>query len=187
MLKIERERAFVLIIDVQVRLASVMPAEAMAAAQKNVLALLGGARLLELPVLATEQYPQGLGPTLPSVRAALPEGVRPIAKQTFSCAAAAAVHEVLSNLAQSGRTQVIACGMETHICVFQTVRDLVQAGLQVFVPQDAVLSRTEDNRRVGLDLMTRAGAVVSSTETLLFDLLGQAGTPEFKAIAALIK
>ena len=85
------------------------------------------------------------------------------------------------------RRQVIAVGMESHVCVFQTVRDLAGRGFDVFVPKDAIVSRTEENRQVGLNLCEKAGAVVTSTETVLFDLLGTAGTPEFKELSPLIR
>jgi len=87
----------------------------------------------------------------------------------------------------SGRKQVVVVGMEAHVCVFQTVRDLVDGGFSVFVAQDAVISRSEANRGVGLRLCEKAGATLTSTETVLFDLLGVAGTPEFKELTALIK
>ncbi len=176
--------AALLVIDVQERLAGAMQPEAMTRAARSIAALIEGAKLLGLPVVLTEQYKKGLGPTVEAVRAALPPGTVPIEKMEFSCVAAPAARARLLAL---GRKQVIACGMETHICVFQTVRDLLREGFSPFVPQDAVVSRSPDNHRVGLSLMDRAGAVITSTETVLFDLLGKAGTAEFKAISALIK
>ena len=88
---------------------------------------------------------------------------------------------------KAGRKQVIVVGMEAHVCVFQTVRDLLRGDYAVFVPQDAIVSRTEENRQVGLRLCEKAGATLTSTETVLFDLLGTAGTPEFKELAPLIR
>ena len=88
---------------------------------------------------------------------------------------------------QTGRKQVIVAGMEAHVCVFQTVRDLLRGGFAVFLPQDAVFSRTEENRQVGFRLAEKAGATLTSTETIVFDLLGVAGTPEFKELAPLIR
>ena len=90
-------------------------------------------------------------------------------------------------LYQCGRRQVIVAGMEAHVCVFQTVRDLMAGGYHAFVPCDAVTSRTEANERIGLALCEKAGATLTSTEAVLFDLLGAAGTPEFKELAPLIK
>ena len=183
-LRLRPADAALLVIDFQERLAPAMPEPVLARARRYTLALIEGAKLLKLPIFLTEQYPRGLGQTVPEVRAALPEAVAPISKVSFSCLGAP---EVLEALRQAGRRQVIACGMESHVCVYQTVRDLQAAGYQAFVPQDAVASRTEDNLRVGLALMERAGAVVTCAETVLFDLLGCAGTAEFKAISALIK
>ena len=181
-LALDREEAFLLMIDVQERLAAAMPAAERAAFEKNVEVLLKTAVRLKLPVIASEQYPQGLGHTLPRLRALLPEA--PLEKVEFSCGNSKAVAR---RILLTGRRQAIVAGMETHVCVFQTVRDLLSGEFAVFVPQDAVLSRTEANRAVGLRLCEKAGATVTSTETVLFDLLGKAGTPEFKELAPLIK
>lgn len=185
-LKISTNDALLLVVDVQERLAAAMPEEAMGRASRAVVTLLHGARHLGVPALATEQYPRGLGPTLPAVRealAALP-GAAVIEKVDFSCQQA---KEAAAALRAAGRRQIIVCGMEAHVCVYQTARDLIAAGQQVFVPQDAVISRTVENREVGLRLIERAGGVITSTEAVLFDLLGAAGTPAFKAISALVK
>jgi nicotinamidase-related amidase len=102
----------------------------------------------------------------------------------FSCGASKAIAR---DILGTGRKQAIVAGMEAHVCVFQTVRDLLRGGFTVFLAQDAICSRTEENRSVGLHLCEKAGAVLTSTETILFDLLGVAGTPEFKELTALIK
>lgn len=183
-LKLDRNRCAFLLVDLQEKLANAMPPDGLARLERNVLALVEGAKALDVPLLVTEQYPQGIGATLPAIRAALPEGVTPIEKVEFSCLLVPAVRGELERL---GRRQIVVAGMEAHICVFQTARDLAAAGYQVFVPYDAVLSRVDDNRRVGLELAQRAGAVTTATETVLFDLLGRAGTPEFKAVSRLIK
>ncbi len=183
-LRLDRSRCAFLLVDLQEKLAAAMQPEALARVEKNVVALVEGARVLGVPLLVTEQYPQGIGATLPAIRTALPEGIVPIEKLDFSCLA---VPAVASELERLNRRQVVVAGMEAHICVYQTVRDLAAAGYQVFVPHDAVLSRVDENRRVGLDLVARAGAVITATESVLFDLLGKAGTPEFKAVSRLIK
>jgi nicotinamidase-related amidase len=142
---------------------------------------------LGLPVVQSEQYPKGLGPTVPPVRDALAplgEAVRRFEKNTFSCAPAAALQEALKS---TGRTQWIVCGMEAHVCVFQTVRDLCLRGLTVHVAQDAIVSRRKDAFETALELMRSAGAVITNTETILFDLLGCAGTDEFKFVSKLVK
>jgi nicotinamidase-related amidase len=149
---------------------------------RNAAVLIKAAVRLGLPVVASEQYVKGLGSTVPELRALLPDA--PLEKLEFSCGSN---KPLARQILKAGRTQVIVAGMETHVCVFQTVRDLLRGDLAVFVPQDAVLSRTEANRAVGLRLCEKSGATLTSTETVLFDLLGVAGTPEFKELAPLIK
>lgn len=181
-LSLDRRDAVVLLVDVQERLSRAMPEDALAQVTRNADVLLRAAARLGLPVVASEQYPKGLGHTLPALRALLPGP--PIEKLEFSCAGSEAL---AAALAREGRQQVVVVGMESHVCVFQTVRDLCRAGYFAFVPQDAVCSRADSNRQLGLRLMEKAGATITSTETVLFDLLRQAGTPEFKELSALIK
>ncbi len=181
-LALDRENALLLVIDVQEKLATAMPQEGMSRLVKNISVLIRMARRLELPIVATEQYRKGLGATVPALRELL--GEEPMEKLEFSCGAS---KPIAKRIVQSGRKQVIVAGMEAHVCVFQTVRDLLRGDFEVFLAQDAILSRTDDNRRTGLALCEKAGAVLTSTETILFDLLGVAGTPEFKELAPLIK
>lgn len=147
----------------------------------SVARLARGARILGLPMVVTEQYPKGLGSTAVEL-AELPEfrGVAPIEKVCFSAARADGF-----DLGE-GR-QALVCGIESHVCVWQTVHDLLEEGIEVHVPRDAVSSRTEGNRELGLHRMERAGAVVTSVETALFELLGGAGGEEFKAVQELVK
>ena len=181
-LALDRDNAMLLVVDVQERLSAAMPLPAWSVFERNAMVLIRAARRLGLPVVATEQYPKGLGPTVPGLRELLPEA--PLEKLEFSCGAnKAAARKIL----QTGKRQVIVLGMETHVCVFQTVRDLLRGDFAVFLAQDAVLSRTEANRQIGLSLCAKAGATLTGTETVLFDLLGIAGTPEFKELAPLIK
>jgi nicotinamidase-related amidase len=181
-LALDRGDALLLVVDVQERLATAMAPGALAALEKNIAVLLRAARRLGMPVVATEQYPKGLGPTIASLRELLPAD--PMTKLEFSCGAS---KPIAQEILRTGRRQAIVAGMEAHVCVFQTVRDLLRGGFSVFVVQDAVISRSEANRSTGLALCERAGAVLTSTETVLFDLLGVAGTPEFKELTALIK
>ncbi len=180
--KLDPARALVLVVDVQERLCPAMPPEDLARLVKYAQALLGGARELGLPVLATEQYPKGLGPTIPALRELLPSP--PLTKMHFSCAPDPGFAAALE---ATRRRQVVIAGMEAHVCVFQTARDLAAQGFEVHVCADAVTSRTEEHRRVGLELCREAGAVVTTAETALFDLLGQCGTPQFKRVSALVK
>jgi nicotinamidase-related amidase len=181
-LKLDRARAAVLVVDIQARLTPAMPPDTLARVLKYTRALAGAARELGLPVLATEQYPKGLGPIVPEVREVLPSP--PLEKVHFSCGADPGFAAALE---KTGRRQVIVCGMETHVCVFQTVRDLVAMGYEVHVCADAVSSRTEEHRRVGLELCREAGAIVTTAETAIFDLLHRAATEEFKKVSPLVR
>jgi nicotinamidase-related amidase len=181
-LKLDRTKTAVLVIDVQSRLAPAMPPDALARLVKYGRALVGAGKELGMPVLATEQYPKGLGETIPEIREVLPSP--PLVKMHFSCGADPAFAAALE---KTGRRQLVVCGMESHVCVFQTVRDLVSAGYEVHVCSDAVSSRTEEHRRIGLELCRDAGAVITTAETAIFDLLHLAGTPEFKKVAPLVK
>ncbi len=183
-MRIKRSEAALLIIDIQEKLSNTMQREPFNWFLRNVSILIESAKVLNIPIFLTEQYPKGLGPTLEEIKQLLPKEIKPIHKIEFSCAL---VPEVVQALKNSGRSQIIACGMETHICVYQTVRDLLINGYQVFVPKDGVISRITYNLDVGINLMERAGAITSSTEAIVFDLLECAGTPEFKKIAPLIK
>lgn len=180
--KLDRAKALVLVVDVQSRLTPAMPPEALARVVKYGRALVGAAKELGMPVIATEQYPKGLGETIPELREVLPSP--PLQKMHFSCGADPGFAAALE---KTGRRQVIVCGMEAHVCVFQTARDLVAMGYEVHVCEDAVSSRQELHRQSGLALCREAGAVITNAETAIFDLLHLAGTPEFKKVSAFVK
>lgn len=181
-LTVSRQRAVIAVIDVQERLFAVMPEEARDLLERNVVVLLEAARRFAIPVVVSEQYPRGLGPTVPRIAAALEAvpDVRRIEKLDFALTDAPGFDAL-------GRDQWIVAGMECHICVWQTVRGLRRRGLAVHVLTDAVTSRTHANQQVGLDLARGAGAILTSTETVVFDLLGRAGSDDFKALSKLIK
>jgi nicotinamidase-related amidase len=178
--RLDRKNAAVVVIDIQERLVPVM--WNFAPVEKYARAMIQAGRELGLPLLCTEQYPKGLGPTLPSIRELLPSP--PLVKMHFSCGADPGFTKAL---ADTGRKQVIALGMESHVCVFQTCRDLVDQGYEVFLCADAVTSRMEEHRRVALEQMRGFGVVVTSAETVIFDLLREAGTPEFKRVSPYVK
>jgi nicotinamidase-related amidase len=181
--RLSPEHTLLLVIDVQERLAPAMDAELRQRLVANLVRLGEAKKALRFGAILSEQYPDGLGRTLPEVAAAF-EGVSPRAKVCF----AATEDAVIGPTVLAPRPScVVVAGMETHICVFQTVRDLRARGLDVVVLADAVASRTRDNFELGLSLARECGAVISSTETVLFDLLGRAGTPEFKAISRLVR
>jgi hypothetical protein len=130
--------------------------------------------------VVTEQYPRGLGSTVPEVAERLPAGLEPLDKVRFSAAEA-------KGFDLGGRDQALVCGIETHVCVNQTALDLLERGVEVHVASDAVGSRTEENRRMGLHRMERAGAMLTTVETALFELLGGSDAPEFKQVQELVR
>ena len=179
--RLDRAKTAVLIVDLQEKLGQAMDAAKLARVVNRARALIEGAKALSLPVVVTEQYPKGLGPTIAELRAALPEGTHAVEKIDFP-AMLPAVVELLG-----GRKQVLLCGMEAHVCVFQTARDLLEKGGVPFVCSDGVLSRNEEDLRCGLERARDLGAVITTVEAALFDLVGKAGTPEFKKVSAAVK
>ena len=168
-----------LVVDVQERLIG-----AIAGHQRlvwNAGRLIDGAKILGLPVVATEQYPQGLGPTVPELAGRL--GPVP-AKLAFSCGGRG---EIFAELEQRGIQKLLVCGIEAHVCVEQTVLDLLAAGWRVYVAVDAVSSRFEIDYQTALRRMDSAGATLTTTEAALFEWCQVAGTPEFKEISRLAK
>ena len=172
---LERERTAVVVVDVQEGFRSYETFDALAAACGR---LVEGARILGVPVIATAQYPKGLGPIVPEV--GLGDDEQPVEKTVFSAVRA-------DGFDLGGRDQAVVCGIEAHICVSQTVHDLLSQGVEVHVARDAVGSRKPADLEVGLSKMERAGALASSVETALFELCERAGTPEFKAVQQVIK
>lgn len=170
---LSRERAALVLIDVQEGFRSYDTFAAVAAACSK---LLQGARILELPRIVTEQYPKGLGGTVREVGL---EDESPLEKTVFSAVRA-------DGFDLNGRDQAVVCGIEAHVCVSQTVLDLLDSGVEVHVPADAVGSRHRIDYERGLERLERAGATVGTVESVLFELLERAGTPEFKAVQRLI-
>ena len=174
-----------LVVDVQEKLASAMPEATLAALVKNAELLLQAAETLGVRVLASEQYPKGLGPTVaPLAKRLAAMKAKPFPKMTFDACSDLALARAL---ADSGAKSVVVIGMESHVCVFQTTRELVKRGYATHVVADAVASRTEENRHLGLGLCVMAGATVTATEAAVFDLLERAGTEEFRAISKLLR
>lgn len=177
-------RTSLLVVDVQERLVPAMH-DGGEQCVRSCRILLQTAATFGWSVYYTEQYPRGLGATVPELAPFLEaSGARRFEKVEFSALANA---DFASQALPSLTDNVIVTGMETHICVMQTVADLQARGHQVWVPWDGVASRTEANRDNGLELIRRSGAVVTNTESLLFGALGRAGTPEFKALSPLIR
>jgi nicotinamidase-related amidase len=183
--RLDPARTLLVVVDVQEKLAAVMPQPSMDRLQASTLLLLEAARLHGVTVLASEQYPKGLGPTIAPIAEKLRAmGVEPMAKTTFD---ALGEPRIATAVASRAPRAAVVAGMETHICVYQTVRELLRRGLDVHVVSDAVASRREENRVIGLGLCERAGAVVTSAEAVVFDWLGRAGTDEFRALSKLVR
>jgi len=178
---LQREHTALVVVDVQGKLAQLMHDKAELFA--NLRRMIQGARILEVPILVTEQYPQGIGPTVAEIADLLTD-VESISKTSFSCCGEDAFNVALQGL---NRKQILLTGIETHICVHQTALQLIDAGYEVQVVADAVSSRTPNNKKTGLDKMQAAGAVITSTETALFELLRVAEGPQFKAVLKLVK
>ncbi|MFA5073739.1 MAG: isochorismatase family protein [Nitrospirota bacterium] len=178
---LDENNAVLLIIDVQERLVPAMPKKELVI--KNSLHLIELATMMNIPIIVTEQYPKGLGKTVSEIQSALPQ-YQPIEKKTFCCCREPEFQHRLQTL--SGRTLIVA-GMETHICVLQTVLSLLDQGLVTHVVQDAACSRSEENEKTGIEFMRDAGAVITCTETVLFQFLKTAGTEAFKKISQRIK
>jgi nicotinamidase-related amidase len=143
------------------------------------------AELLGIPTILTCQYVQGLGPVVPEVAQSAP-GIAPVEKTSFGCFGDPGFLDELQRRAPEARTLLVA-GVESHICVMQTVLGAMESGYLVHVAADATASRTRENWRIGLARMERAGAVISSTEMIVYELLRRSGTREFKAILPALK
>jgi nicotinamidase-related amidase len=176
-MKLDPERTTLIVVDVQEGFRKAVPDFDRVATA--IATLIEGAEAIGIPIVVTEQYPKGLGATAAEIAQHLPEGTEPLEKVCFSAADA-------EGFDLGGRDQALVCGIETHVCVNQTALDLLGSGVEVHVPEDAVGSRTEQNKRVGLQKMGRAGALMSTVEMALFELLGRAGTDEFKRVQKLI-
>jgi nicotinamidase-related amidase len=183
--RLDPRSSLLLLVDVQERLLAAMPQERSDRLVAHARVLLEAARLLRVPVVATEQYPKGLGPTVPALAEVLRErGVQPIDKMTFD---ACREPRVARAVAERSPRAVVVMGVEAHVCVYQTARELVRSGRDAYVVADAVASRREENRALGLALAERAGALVAPTETIVFDWLERAGTDEFRALSKLLR
>ena len=176
---LKRGNAALLVIDVQDRINAVMADQSHL---PRIEVLVEACRALEVPVLASEQYPQGLGPTVERLATIL--GDTPPGKLTFSCARDEGLRRAIED---SGRNQIIVTGIETHVCVLQTAIDLINNGFEVHVPHDAVNSRRPADKDWALHRMAAAGAVITATESALFELLERCDTTDFKDVAKLIK
>ncbi len=177
-----RYESQLLLIDVQEKLCSVMPSPALEGVLRNCDILLQSARMLNVPVIHTEQYPKGLGPTVAQLTQWLEPDTR-LEKTCFSCLEDSA----FSDLVDDTRSEFILAGMESHICVLQTALQLHESGHQVFVVEDAVISRNPANHANAMARLRHAGVIVSNTESVVFEWLKVAEGDAFKQISRLIR
>jgi nicotinamidase-related amidase len=178
---LNREDTVLVVVDIQERLAAIMSERKRVI--DNCIHLIETAKLLDIPLILNEQYPKGLGPTVKEIRDAL-QSYEPLEKLSFSCCKG---DKFIGDLKDTGRRTVLLVGMETHVCVLQTCIDLLREGFFVHTVSDAICSRTEDNFRTAIEFMRDAGAVITCTETVLFQLLERAGSEEFKVLSKRIK
>jgi nicotinamidase-related amidase len=179
-----RDDGVLAVVDVQARLAAAMPADALSMVLRNVRRLLDAAGLLAVPVIRAEQYPAGLGATVPEVAGGVPPRSPLIEKTAFSACGADGFGAALADAA---RPQVVLAGMEAHVCVLQTALELAASGREVYVVEDAVCSRDPANKANGLARLRQAGIRVASTESVLFEWLRDADHPRFRDVSALIR
>lgn len=174
------DESLLLVVDVQEKLVSVMPDAASLIRDIQSLAQIG--QLFNIPILATEQYPKGLGHTVAEVRA---ETTLPIlAKLSFSCLGQTDIEQQIQQLR---RQSIVICGIESHVCVMQTAFDLIERGYTVFVPVECVRSRFEVDQQLALERIQHAGAILTTVEAIAFEWLRSADQPQFKAVSQLIK
>ncbi|NWG27278.1 MAG: hydrolase [Ignavibacteriaceae bacterium] len=175
------ESAALLIIDIQEKILPVISNHERVV--EYTLKLIKGFKVMGLPVYYTEQYPKGLGPTAKIILEELGE-IKAFNKMSFSCSGA---NDLFDEFKKKNLSQVVVCGIEAHVCVQQTVLDLIENGFQVNIAADAVSSRKEIDYRTALERMRQNGAEVTTTESILFELLNVCGTPQFKEVSKIVK
>lgn len=177
---LESQKAVLLVIDVQGKLAGMMNDPRYL---RHVQGLIKIAQILDIPILVTEQAPEKIGGTIDAVKGMFTD-LSPIIKQTFSCCAQT---QFVHDLKKTKRSQVIVCGIEAHVCVYQTVRDLERSGYDVHLAVDAVSSRSQSNAQVGIQRCAQEGAVLTSLEMLVTEMIRSTAHPKFREIMALLK
>ncbi len=180
---ISKDKTSFVVVDVQERLMGAMPEDVARTNVKNIKILLEAAKILDIPVTVTEQYPKGLGPTIQEVRESV-DNFSPIEKVVFSCVRSPEFESAINEI---NKREVLLCGVETHVCVLQTAIDLINKGYSVYVPADAVISRRRLDWEKGMSLIERSGATIGTMEAFVFQLLERAGTDEFKSISRLVR
>lgn len=177
---LDRNKSALLIIDVQERILGVMNNKEFFL--ENIIKLIKGIKVLDVPIFLTEQYPKGLGETISEIKSELENSA--IQKMSFSCFGAENLFQELIN---KNISQVILCGIESHVCVMQTALDLIENGFQVNLAADAVTSRKISDYQIAIERMRVNGVEITSTESILFELLNVCGTEEFKSVSKIVK
>lgn len=180
---INEQNSLLVIIDIQQQLLTAMPQSDAGSLVAKTMILLQAAQAMNIPLVATEQYPKGLGATTPELSSHFPATLQTISKTCFSCADST---KFMSILRSSHRKQIILTGMEAHICVLQTALALQSQGLQVFVVEDAICSRISQNKDNALHRLRQAGVIITNTESTLFEWLRDSKHPQFKTLSKLI-
>lgn len=180
----DESKSILLVVDVQTHLTAVMPAKVLARLQRNIGLLLNVAGMQNIPVLATEQYPEGLGLMEEAIIQLLPENTKRYTKTSFSCAGA---ENFVDDLKSSGRQQVIIAGMEAHICIMQTAIELLAENFDVYVVVDAICSRHRESYETALTRLRASGVCILDTEAVLFEWLRDAKNENFKSLQAMIR
>jgi nicotinamidase-related amidase len=177
-------RSQLIVVDIQEKLGSAMPEKVLGRVIRNTQLLLSTASALEVPVTVTEQYPKGLGPTDGRIAGSVPASATRVEKTRFSCVGAPGFDAITG---RADRPQILLTGMECHVCVLQTAMDLLAAGLQPYVVEDAVCSRKLENYENALRRLERAGVVIITAESVVFEWLRDARHPRFKEVSALVR
>jgi nicotinamidase-related amidase len=175
------DRSFFLLVDMQGKLASLVQKHN--ELTESIVTLIRGLRILEIPTVWMEQYPKGLGETIPKIKGEL-EGVTPFAKTSFGCGGDEAI---MAAITSHGRKQAIVAGIETHVCVYQSCMQLLEGGFEVTLVEDCTSSRSKKDRKTALRALSAAGVKMSTVEMVLFELLHKAGGERFNLISSLIK
>lgn len=178
---LEVDKCALVVIDIQGKLAQLMYRKE--ALFENAQKLIKGIQFLEIPIIITEQYPKGLGPTIPEIAALFPD-FKPLPKVAFSCCGDEGFQQELLAV---DRRQILICGIETHVCVYQTTVDLLSSGYEVQVVADVVSSRTAENRETALQRIRDEGAAITSVEMALFELMKAADCPKFREVSNIVK
>jgi nicotinamidase-related amidase len=181
MQRLEKDKAILVVVDIQGKLASLMHEKETFYA--NVVRMIKGADVLGYPIIWNEQLPDKLGETIPQIKEALPNH-SPLVKTSFSCCGN---DDFVSQLEASGKRHVMVVGMETHICVYQTVFDLLERDYKVWVVADGVSSRIAENKHIGLETMRNDGARITSVEMALFELMGTVEPDLMRQVVQIVK